>query len=246
MKRRNSNAFTLIETLLALTLGVLTFSSLLGLFFSFLQVWTSQSQNREFRQHVDGVYDFLDKALNGLSFPVEGWPHPHPVTWKRFAVPHQTKEETVLATTLRRAPVFLQEPYGFSTPVVFYFYHQPNEGLFLSYEGKAWEKSQFSLSHLPKETYRKGRFLISPWVTEWSYGYYDVPRSRWDFRSQPIKESGNSREHLPHCLRITFDNGSSKETRHLRLRKLNPQFAPEESVQRPTSESLPRAKPAIP
>jgi hypothetical protein len=88
------------------TLGVLVLSSLLALFFSFLQVWTGNSQQKEFKLHVDGVCDFLEKSFNGLSFPLDGWPESQPITWKRFSNPKDTKSEMVLAATLRQGPFF--------------------------------------------------------------------------------------------------------------------------------------------
>jgi hypothetical protein len=207
---------------LALTLGVLVLSSLLGLFFSFVQVWSSNTKHKDFYAHVDGVCDFLGKIFNGPAFPVEGWNDGSPVEWRKFTPPNAMHPMAVLSTSCRVAPAFLRSTYDFSTSVILYFYHQERTGLFVTGEGKIYEKSDFSLSDVPKEKYQRTCFLISPWVEEWSFGYYDLSHQRWEYRSTPLKNPKTHGENIPDLLKVTFRNETTTVTRWIPLKKLNP------------------------
>jgi hypothetical protein len=60
-------------------------------------------------------------------------------------------------------------------------------------EGNIWKKTEFSLSDLPKESYQKERFLISPWIAQWRYGYYDRRNQKWHFVETALKDKETKR-----------------------------------------------------
>lgn len=70
-RRARRRAFTLLEVLLAVSVGAMLLISVIGLAFSMGELWGNTSEPRLFAQHVRGVSRFLDNLLRQAEPPPE-------------------------------------------------------------------------------------------------------------------------------------------------------------------------------
>jgi len=215
---RSRAGFTLLEILVAVTIGGSLLIAAVFFAFSMGELWGNGSEVRVFDQHVRGVTRFMQEILRQAEAPplidavgnvqaAEGAAaanagQPVPVTQEEAPVqwqePHGLgSNEELLTFQLAKSPgifTWPEEPLPF---VVAAIRVEPRGGLFLRW------KSRLEIDFVdaaPRE------LRVSPFVTGISYLYYDPTEENpeWEETDRPRNASGGELE-VPTRLRLHFD-----------------------------------------
>lgn len=218
----SARGFTLVEVLMAVAVGGLLLVTAVSFAMSMGELWGNGSETRLFDQHVRGVSRFLENILRQAEPPpppeAEGGADAAAQDAQGEAqarrsgfVPQESDPPVVwqaprgrdfaglefLTFELAESPGVLAWPEHPLPYVVCALRVDPREGLFLQW------KSRLELDF---EDATPREMLVSPFVTDIAYLYYDSagPTPRWDERDRPLTGDGNVLE-VPQRVRLTFE-----------------------------------------
>lgn len=199
--------FTLLEILLALTAGsiVLVYASFYA--FSLGSIWFNRGGSNFFDHHVDGVLLFLNGALEEAETINEE--ASQPITWSR-PPGYSEFDDPLLSFRLRESPALLVRE-GTSLPnVICYFYFLPTDGMALLWHSLLEETDDIDeVRHT----------VLSPFITEVSYCYYDPEKNSWTIE-QRQEEDEDGQFLLPDFLALKFDYQDETREGYLYLPKV--------------------------
>jgi len=218
--RGRRSGFTLLEILVAVTIGGALMIAAVFFAFSMGELWGNGSEVRVFDQHVRGVTRFMQETLrqaeappvvdalgnvqaaegaagapanNGQAAPVTQ--EAAPVQWQEPRGAGGTDE--LLTFQLTKSPGIFTWPEAPLPFVVAAIRVDPRRGLFLLWKSRL--EIDFA-DAAPRE------LRVSPFVTEISYLYYDSTEENpeWEETDRPRRASGEELE-VPTRLRLRFD-----------------------------------------
>ncbi len=207
--------FTLIEIVLALTLAAMILVSINMFVFSMGELWGRGGDDRLFERHVNGVTRFLQNSVNQATMEMRpedqnGGNENGPVlssvylslppSERGFGDPHITFE-------LLESPGILLWPENALPFVVCYLEFTRDEGLFVLWHSRLEENFE---DDPPRRT------LISPFVREVTYEYYDWEAETWSERPD-FDHGDDGEELLPDRLRIRFASDKMETERLVAL-----------------------------
>ncbi|MDX2186554.1 MAG: type II secretion system protein [Opitutaceae bacterium] len=196
MKRRG---FTLVELLIALALVGFLLVAMNTFLFSMGELWGRQSEQRLFELHVRNVTRFLQRELNRAGLP----PNKVDTNLGIREVRTRNGTEDLLTFVLPDGSRLCEWPDGRALPEVFCgFVVRDRQGLFFVWQSTLEERFN---QDPPRET------LVTPWVTQIQYDYYEKDFRSWRTERAPRKQQGESPA-LPGRVRLTFSyDGMTRE-----------------------------------
>lgn len=203
---KKGKGFTLIEVLLAIALGGALLTAVMVHVFSLAAIWQNSGDGDYFDQHVDGVVLFLSNTFamsEGLESvaqeeedrnETEEESQIEPVIWGR-PPGYSDFEDPLLTFRLKESPPLFTTGEFPMPGVTCHLYFHDRDGLSL-----LWY-SRFSKVENINDV---NRTLISPYVTEIEYCYYDTEFESWDIESDP-KEDRDGQFLLPDFIKLRFE-----------------------------------------
>lgn len=198
---RGRRGFTLLEVVLALMLTGMVLVATTFFIFSMGELWGRGVEDRLFDRHARGVSRFLQSALS------QSMASANPAEPGRISLSQPPGigrfDESLITFELLEGPPFLVWPGAPLPAVVCYLKLVEGEGLFLLWHSRL--EVDFE-EQAPRGT------LLSPFVTELIYDYYDPETELWT--SLPEFENDDKGEpSLPTRVRLVFAyDGMIKET----------------------------------
>lgn len=232
---RARNAFTLLEVLLAISIGAMLMVAVVSLAFSMSELWGAGSQPRLFAQHVRGVTRFLDNLLRQAEPPPE---ITSGVSDARTAQQQQQQQgaqlqqsqqsqqrggtnQTATASRTTLPPVVWQRPRGrkYGTEEFLTFELAESPGIF------AWPEEPLpfvvcslrldphdglfllwkSRLEVDFEDEAPREFKVSPYVTGISYYYYDTTGAKPKWEQTDQPRSTGGVREVPARIELTFE-----------------------------------------
>ncbi|MBL4574707.1 MAG: prepilin-type N-terminal cleavage/methylation domain-containing protein [Opitutaceae bacterium] len=214
-KVEKRKGFTLIEILLAVTIGAWVIVAATTFVFSMGELWGRGGEDRLFDRHVRGVSRFLEgafrEAANGMQASSGQGEASGPVSWQ---IPAGTKfgKDELLTFELAESPGLLVWPNDPLPFVVCSLRLDPSEGLFLLWKSRL--EIDFDEA-APRET------RISPFVQEMTYFYYEDEGDSpvWEENEEPLTDI-QRQPLLPDRVRLTFVYDGLTRTEDLVLPQL--------------------------
>lgn len=195
---RISAGFTLLEVLFALALVGLLLVALNTFIFSMGELWGRGSEARLFDQHVRNVSRFLERELRAAVLPPSASAEVATIAAKEVRSPSGFTEPMV-TFELREGTRLIAWPGAPLPEVVCSLQVRSGIGLVLLWQSRI--ESRFG-EDLPRET------LISPWVAEISYEYYEPDFKSWRTEQQLRRSSQGQGYDTPQRMRLTFRYGT--------------------------------------
>ena len=192
MKKTRRKGFTILEILLALAVAGMLLTAIIFQIYSFTNIWLSNSDENFFPQHVDGITLFLNNLV-ALSEGLDQ-ENPNPVAWAR-PPGYSEMEEPLLTFQLRDSPPLLVWSEDPLTAVTCHLYYRSNGGLALLWHSRLQETEDLDDVQ---------NTLLSPYVSEITYCYYDRENDSWKKTETP-EEDDNHQFLLPQFLELRFE-----------------------------------------
>ena len=162
--------FTIMEVLLALSIGGLVLVTATSLLVTISQAWAKRPATRDFFDaHVNGVADFLSSVLDQAGISTQAQKRGSLVELK---APFDDFEDPLISFYLPEAPIPFFSPHGKSVRVHAHLYPE-DDGLSFLWFSELQElemNGQGNLQPLEEEDLRKT--MISPFFREIYYCYY--------------------------------------------------------------------------
>ena len=195
-----TNAFTLLEILLALALVSLMLVALNTFVFSMGELWGRGADVRLFDQHVRAVTRFLEHELRGAVLPPAALARSTPIALQQITPQGGVSDYLFTFELPAGSRLFVwPDPKRPLPEVVCSLQVRDKEGLILLWHSRL--EKNFDTDP-PRET------VVTPLVSGLSYDYYDPDSTRWTtettLRPDP---SGGTAPLMPQRLRLKFAYG---------------------------------------
>lgn len=196
-----SEGFTLLEVLLSLMLTGIVLVATTFFIFSMGELWGKGGDDRLFDRHARGVTRFLQTSLSQSLLSLDASNESRislsqPPGVGRF-------DESLVTFEMLEGPPFLVWPDVSLPSVVCYLKLEQEEGLFLLWHSRL--EVDFE-EQAPRAT------LLSPFVTDFIYDYYDTETQEWTSLPQ-FENDAQGDPQLPTRVRLVFSyDGMTKET----------------------------------
>ncbi len=182
--------------LLALALVGLVLVSMNTFVFSMSELWGKNNDVRLFDRHVRAVTRFIEHELRSASLPPYAAAESAPVGLEEIR-PQSGMTEKLLTFELPSGSRLLAWPERPLPEVICSLQARPREGLVLLWHSRLEKEFE---QDAPRET------IITPFVTEMSYDYYDPDTQRWSNERQ-LKMDNQGEPTVPQRLRLIFTYG---------------------------------------
>lgn len=194
------NAFTLIEILLALTIGGMLLTAISVYLVSLANIWFIRGDDQYFNQHVEGVTYFLNHALKNSVTSQEA--ELASISWNR-PPGFSEFEDPLLTFRLKEAPALLALPDQQFTAITCHLYFRKGYGLFM-----LW----YSNLQKTEDSDDVQRTLVSPLLSNIRYCYYKSDDDKWEIHNTP-QEDRSRKLIIPDFLFLDFEyEGELRET----------------------------------
>lgn len=211
------NGFTLIEVILAITLGGIIMASTMTLFVTFLQIWNEDKDKKAFIETIDGTTSFLHKLLNAPQTVIVNG-NAQQIAWKKLKASNSLNGGEVLTFTSRITPMCMRNSTLSRGPITLYLAHE-GKLLLLGWQGIKVDKSKLDANEESATKEFSGKFVISNIVKDFHYAYMDKKNGSWRFEKEPLKSESISDENgtplLPNGIRLIFKDNDMEETRFI-------------------------------
>lgn len=173
MSPRRKVGFSLVEVLLALSIGGLVLIAATALLVTISQAWANRPATRDaFDAHVNGVSHFLTAVLEEASVSSFALPKDKRVDLQ-YPVGFSDAEDPLIHFYLREAPPLFFSPYGSATRVHGYLYVHEQEGVSILWFSELQELEKNDDGRMePEDEDELFKTLVSPFCTEIFYCYY--------------------------------------------------------------------------
>ena len=209
--RSLKRGFTMVEVLLALSIGSLVLISATSLLMTISQAWANRPATRDaFDAHVNGVAHFLTALLEEATLAPSSKDGDQAVKLET-PIGFGSIDDPLVSFYLKEAPPFFFSPHGKVVKVRTYLFPEENDGLSLLWFSELQElekNDEGILQPIEEEGLRKT--VISPFCKEVFYCYYGEEDDQeddiksWDF-SRDLQESEKSEEfRIPDFMKLVF------------------------------------------
>lgn len=206
--RSGKAGFTLLEVLLAVTLGAFILTAMTTFLFGMAELWGAGANDRLFVKHARGVSRFLEQTFTLARGRYDEEGDTTPVHWMDWSG-DDTQTQQYLSFELEESPGALVWPENPMPHVVCSLDFEEGEGLFLLWRSRLEEGF---LDDPPRRT------LISPFVTRVRYHYinYAEENPEWEIVTAPRQEADRSYV-LPQRIEFRFEFNGEVVDRQLAI-----------------------------
>ena len=203
--------FTLVEVLLALSIGSLVLVAATSLLITIAQAWANRPATRDaFLSHVNGVSNFLSIILEEASFSIASKAGDPLIDLKR-PTGFSSTDDPLVHFFLKEAPPLFFSPHGPAVRIHTFIYPDQDEGLSLFWfsELNEVEKSKEGEIELTEEDDLQ-RTVISPFFKEMYYCYYGTEDDgkddikEWEISDQLLESDRSEKFRLPTQIKLVF------------------------------------------
>ena len=203
--------FTLIEVLLALSIGSLVLVAATSLLITIAQAWANRPASRDaFLSHVNGVSNFLSIILEEASFSIASTAGDPLIDLKR-PTGFSSTDDPLVHFFLKEAPPLFFSPHGPAVRIHTFIYPDQDEGLSLFWfsELNEVEKNKEGEIELTEEDDLQ-RTVISPFFKEMYYCYYGTEDDgkddikEWEISDQLLESDKTEKFRLPTQIKLVF------------------------------------------
>jgi hypothetical protein len=211
----SKNGFSLIETLLALTVGMALLMGATFYLYSITQSYFKLQEDPRFEDHAESLCAMLENLVGTTrKTPVtearktdtnaqSASPKPSELQTRRkgkgdlrWEAPPGIMADMTLAFKPQVNPIFFSALPGPTFDFDGYLCFIPKEGLFLAYQTSSTKKEDPNAVSI---------FLLSPWVSALEYGFFDAESGEWSFSAQPPSKADDANPLLPQALRLKLE-----------------------------------------
>lgn len=196
------NGFTLIEILLALTIGGMLLTATSVYLVSLANIWFLRGDDQNFNQHVESVAYFLNHTLKNSTITKDV--QLSSISWNR-PPGYSEFDDPLLTFRLNELPALLVAPDRQFTAITCHLYFREGDGLFI-----LWYSSLQEVDDIDDVQ----RTLVSPLLSAIRYCYYESEDDKWDLNDDP-KEDRSHKLIIPDFLILDFEHDG--ETREIPL-----------------------------
>jgi len=192
---RVKRAFTLIELLLALAIGMLVMIAATSMLFFVGQLWQQSEELTQFEEHTESVTQFLEHIFAGNQVGGDG------SLWK--TVPGETTmEDEVLSVRVSgELPLFALEDNSVIASANVYLRVVSGKGLVID-----WQTDEQAAENQNKTN----QTVISRWVQSMEYAYYDLENDKWEHAAEMI-ENDEGAPQIPSFIKLSFVREDGRE-----------------------------------
>lgn len=203
--------FTLVEVLLALSIGSLILVAATALLITIAQSWANRPATRDaFLSHVNGVSNFLSVILEEASFSITSKAGDPLVNLER-PTGFSSTDDPLVHFFLKEAPPLFYSPHGPAVRVHIFIFPDEDEELSLLWfsELNEVEKNKEGGIELVEEDDLQ-KTLISPFFKEMYYCYYGSEDDgkddikEWEISDQLLDSDKNGQFRLPTQIKLVF------------------------------------------
>ena len=238
MNQKPGKGFSLVEVLLALSIGGLVLLAASALLVTISQAWANRPATRDaFDAHVNGVSHFLGAVLEEASLSSFALPKDKDVDLQ-YPVGFSDAEDPLIHFYLREAPPLFFSPYGSAARVHAYLYPKDGEGLSILWFSELQELEKNDEGRMePEDEDELMKTLVSPFCKEIYYCYYgDEDAGPDDIKEWEIQDSlqesekGQGSYRIPAFIKLVFrwEDENLERTISLAIEKLSPTGVEEE------------------
>lgn len=221
---RPRQGFTLIEIVLAISIGSILMVAASFFIFSLTQLYLNTENDPRLEEHMHNVGKTLEYMVYSSIDQTKKTNNPAKSSLEKFTKKTKQKAETkrviwknpeeldfsdtpllsfkIPANSL---PLFVWEKGGPLPVINCYFYLKPKEGLFILWQSTA-----------QKEEEEIQRTLISSLIKKLTFDYYDADNNSWE-HSEEALETGEGELRLPQLLTLTFEYHGREEKLRISL-----------------------------
>ncbi len=215
VRKSVQGGFSLIEMVLSISLLAILLPFLMLFVVTIAELWMQGTEGDFFPEHIDGVTQFLEHALErseAVLPPGDGSGPSLPVEWAR-PPGFSDLDDPLLMFRQRETPVLLTRDGSPRPNLNAYLYFSDEDGLSL-----LWYSDHDEEVEDRNDLFRTE---ISPYVSSMSYAYYDADFDRWEIVEDPEEGDGGVFI-LPQYLKLTFTYAGESVERNLFLPQRNP------------------------
>ena len=212
MNHKSGKGFSLVEVLLALSIGGLVLLAATALLVTISQAWANRPATRDaFDAHVNGVSHFLSAVLEEASLSSFALPNDQSIDLQ-YPVGFSDAQDPLIHFYLREAPPLFFSPYGSAVRVHAYLNVQDGEGLSILWFSELQELEKNDEGRMePQDESELMKTLVSPFCQEIFYCYYGDEDARpddikeWEIQdSLEESEKGQDNYRIPAFIRLYF------------------------------------------
>lgn len=213
MKKLKNRGFTMVEVLLALTIGGLVLVAATALLITISQAWANRPATRDaFDAHVNGVAHFLAALLDDASLPDQpNSKDEGEIVDLKNPIGFSDIDDPLVSFFLKEAPPLLFNPHGKSVKVRAYLYPEEGDALSLLWFSELQELEKDEKGNLqPVEEEALMKTMISPFCKEVYYCYYGEEDDEeddiktWEISSDLLESEKKDGFRIPEFMKLVF------------------------------------------
>ena len=233
MKKVKNRGFTMVEVLLALTIGGLVLVAATALLITISQAWANRPATRDaFDAHVNGVEHFLLALLDDSSLPEQpNSAKEGEIVDLQNPIGFSDIDDPLVSFFLNEAPPLLFNPHGKSVKVRAYLYPEEGDALSLLWFSELQELEKDEKGNLqPVEEEALMKTIISPFFKEVYYYYWgeedheDDDIKTWEISSDLLESEKKDGFRIPEFMKLVFSSDDEDLERiiSLPIKRLSP------------------------
>jgi len=232
LKELKNRGFTIVEVLLALTIGGLVLVAATALLITISQAWANRPATRDaFDAHVNGVAHFLAALLDDASLPDQpNSKDEGEIVDLKNPIGFSDIDDPLVSFFLKEAPPLLFNPHGKSVKVRAYLYPEEGDALSLLWFSELQELEKDEKGNLqPVEEEALMKTIISPFCKEVYYCYYGEEDDEeddiktWEISSDLLESEKKDGFRIPEFMKLVFswDDEDLERTISLPIKRLS-------------------------
>jgi prepilin-type N-terminal cleavage/methylation domain-containing protein len=235
MKARKG--FSMVEVLLALTIGGLVLTTATSLLITISRAWAERPATRDaFDAHINGVAHFLTAVLEEASLPASSRSGDQPIDLQR-PIGYSESEDPLIHFYLREGPPLLVWPNGPAARVHCFFQFVEGEGLSILWYSELQELEKNDEGNMELEDEDElFKTSISSFCTEVFYCYYgddndgDDDLKEWEIVDDLEEDIRSGKYRTPDFMKLVFswEDEDLERTITLPIRRISPTGIEEE------------------
>lgn len=204
--------FTLIEILLAVSIGMMVMMAAAGMLFFVGQLWHHSESHTTFEQHTENVSQFLEhifEASSGSSSDNEQGGNQNggdegPVAWRNLPGDTSLEDQLLSFRVSGELPLFYMEDAARIEEVTAFLKLEQGKGLVLN-----WQTDD----QIREDSDEINQTILSPRVSKLEFYYYDREDNSWT-QSEEQEENDDGQPLIPDFVKLSFnhEDGRTDET----------------------------------
>lgn len=198
IETKKRSGFSLIEVLLAVAIGAMIMTAATSLLFSTSHLWFESENLTVVDEHVVSLTHFVEHAFSAAEVNEES--DSGAISWGKIPGDFSIDGDLLTFRLTGDLPIFVEEG-SFLPEVNCYLKFREDQGLYLIWQSDAMAEEN-------AEDFRET--LLSPWVKEMLYCYYDEEAESWD-SSDKMESDQDGNPKIPEFLKLKFISDDSTE-----------------------------------